>query len=335
MQKNSSEDEKMNNFVRKLLGITLIPPSFFKRLDEESEDTGIIYCITNIITGKRYIGQTLSYRRNHDKTTRFGMNGRFKEHINEATKGKNCCPKLYFSMRKHGENPFICNQLVICNKSDLNDFETYYIKYYESHTDKGYNVITRSFGGYKNGSRTEKIRKIISEKWKDKEYIEKRKKGHLASRKKLAKSGALRTKHKGLPHNIYKSSNGGYLITVKRNNVRKNAFVKDITKSDEELLKSAVIKRDLLIHQMETTNSIEQKTKEKQKDHNGKKLPTGISKHRYRGLKRNTNGYQVSLMINGKKKSKSFTDQTKTMDEKLQQAINWLNENKPNIAICK
>ena len=43
------------------------------REDMESIDTGIIYCLTNTITGKKYIGQANSYIINHGKIKKHGL----------------------------------------------------------------------------------------------------------------------------------------------------------------------------------------------------------------------------------------------------------------------
>lgn len=45
---------------------------------------GEIYIITNIVTKKSYVGQTVSHRKNRKKYRPFGYNGRFKDHISEA-----------------------------------------------------------------------------------------------------------------------------------------------------------------------------------------------------------------------------------------------------------
>jgi len=74
------------------------------------------------------------------KHIRFGMNGRFKEHVACALKGSKKCPKIHKAMREHGTQAFICNTILICDRSDLNDFETYFIKYYKAYTNEGYNI---------------------------------------------------------------------------------------------------------------------------------------------------------------------------------------------------
>ena len=62
-------------------------------LNDSSNVLGHIYVITNLITKKQYVGQTVSHRKNRNKYRPFGFEGRFKDHISEAlcnTKKKQC-----------------------------------------------------------------------------------------------------------------------------------------------------------------------------------------------------------------------------------------------------
>jgi len=56
---------------------------------DESQDTGVIYCIENIITHKKYIGQAKSYILKKGKIVKHGLSGRFKTHLKSAFSGKN------------------------------------------------------------------------------------------------------------------------------------------------------------------------------------------------------------------------------------------------------
>ena len=81
---------------------------------EENEETGVIYCIINIINGKKYIGQALSYVYKKGKLIRHGTVGRYKCHKNSALKGSDACPKLYAAMRKYGVDNFKIELIKIC-----------------------------------------------------------------------------------------------------------------------------------------------------------------------------------------------------------------------------
>jgi group I intron endonuclease len=87
---------------------------------------GIIYCYTNKITGKKYIGQTVHPR------------SRKSCHLHEAIKRNS---RYYFhrSIRKHGWENF---EYEILEETDnLGERETFYIKEYNTLWPHGYNEI--------------------------------------------------------------------------------------------------------------------------------------------------------------------------------------------------
>ena len=53
-------------------------------LDDPESVKGIIYLIEHTASGKKYVGQTLSHRKNHERYRPFGAVGRFRDHISEA-----------------------------------------------------------------------------------------------------------------------------------------------------------------------------------------------------------------------------------------------------------
>ena len=92
---------------------------------------GFIYIIKNIVNNKVYIGQT-----------RTSVNQRWSEHLRHSRYGDQLINK---AMRKYGVDKFYIETLEICEVSELDEREIYYIDLYDS-TDKskGYNV---SIGG--------------------------------------------------------------------------------------------------------------------------------------------------------------------------------------------
>ena len=88
-----------------------------------------IYKITNKINGKCYIGQSINIEK------------RWKAHKNKAF-----CPSsndyeklLYRAMRKYGLENFSFEVLECCTIGELDSKEKYYIQFYQSYKDKGYN----------------------------------------------------------------------------------------------------------------------------------------------------------------------------------------------------
>lgn len=112
------------------------------------ENQGIIYKITNKINGKVYIGQTVQ-----------GLTARLYQHRYAAFVKKSKYP-LYNALRKYGESGFTYEIVRYVNKAELNSYEWYYIKMFNS-TDSsvGYNATE---GGNSSISKLPEIRKKIS-----------------------------------------------------------------------------------------------------------------------------------------------------------------------------
>jgi group I intron endonuclease len=111
-------------------------------LDDPSSIQGIIYLIEHSTSGKKYIGQTLSHRKNHDRYRPFGAIGRFRDHISEAlnnTKHKQCT-YLNNAIRLYGAEAFTVRILEVCERDDLDQRERHYISAYSSLYPYGYNL---------------------------------------------------------------------------------------------------------------------------------------------------------------------------------------------------
>jgi hypothetical protein len=113
-------------------------------LNDSSKVIGHIYIITNIITNKKYVGQTVSHRKNKNKYRPFGFEGRFKDHISEAlcnTKKKQC-NYLNNSIREYGKEAFKVELITECRKDELDKIEEKYIKELNTLYPNGYNLTT-------------------------------------------------------------------------------------------------------------------------------------------------------------------------------------------------
>ncbi len=109
---------------------------------------GDIYKITNIVNNKIYIGQTLKFSSTGKK---MGYEKRFKTHLNNSLNKKtNGCPLLERAFRKYGYNNFQIQLLKECSIIELNDYETYYIQFFNSTTPFGYNLLSGGGNGRKH-----------------------------------------------------------------------------------------------------------------------------------------------------------------------------------------
>lgn len=94
---------------------------------------GIIYCFTNLINNKKYVGQSI----NDD-------GARYKNHKHAYKSEKSCeyDSPLHRAMRKYGFENFSYEILAkdIDNISILNELECYYIQEYNSLIPNGYNI---------------------------------------------------------------------------------------------------------------------------------------------------------------------------------------------------
>lgn len=96
---------------------------------------GYIYCITNLINSKKYVGKT-----------EFTLEERFKEHCRDSQKER--CEKrpLYDAMNKYGVENFIIEQLEEVENELLSEREIYWIKELNTFGSNGYNATSGGDG---------------------------------------------------------------------------------------------------------------------------------------------------------------------------------------------
>lgn len=99
---------------------------------------GYIYKVTNKINGKIYIGQTIQSVK--DRWYRHcGKSGISKAELNTHFKR---------AILKYGKENFIIETIEMCDSTELNDKEKFYISYYNSYIN-GYNSTIGGQGGSK------------------------------------------------------------------------------------------------------------------------------------------------------------------------------------------
>ena len=111
-------------------------------LDTSDGVFGLIYLITCLNNNKKYVGQTRSHYKNRGKFRPYGIQFRFKCHMNKAVRNTSIkqCTYLYNAMRKHGTENFRIEELEICTVEDADDREKYWIKELNTLFPNGYNL---------------------------------------------------------------------------------------------------------------------------------------------------------------------------------------------------
>lgn len=134
------------------------------------ENKSGIYCIENIITGKKYIGQSRN------------ITDRWKRHINELEHSYHFNDYLQKSWNKYGKDNFKFYVLEYCLKENLDERENYYIKIYDTmNRSNGYNLKSggQNGGAFLSKTSAEKLSNSIKNSYKSSDLREIRKKDAL------------------------------------------------------------------------------------------------------------------------------------------------------------
>lgn len=106
---------------------------------------GTIYIITNLINGKKYVGQTIQT-----------VEKRFKQHKVDKRSGRH----LHLSINSYGVNNFQVEEFMSCfDQSSLDFYETLAINTFNTMTPSGYNLCK---GGANKGEISESTREKMS-----------------------------------------------------------------------------------------------------------------------------------------------------------------------------
>lgn len=126
---------------------------------------GVVYCVTNVANGKKYIGKTIGL-----------FEDRRKVHIESAMSGSEACSAFYRAIRKHGVDLFyweilfeseLSNALILMERIEIHEQNTL--------APLGYNLIvggTPDFGGRSAEEVRMKVSKALKGKPKTKEHCE-------------------------------------------------------------------------------------------------------------------------------------------------------------------
>ena len=122
---------------------------------------GYIYCITNLVNGKQYIGMTTQYYKK-----------RWQNHL-YCIKNNGGCPLLLSAIKKYGLDNFKFEIMIICFDESLSEMEKLYIARYNTVTPNGYNIskggeASYGFLGKKHSDETkQKLRDIFKKMYED------------------------------------------------------------------------------------------------------------------------------------------------------------------------
>lgn len=154
---------------------------------------GVIYSVINIENGKRYIGQTVNYKR------------RIKEHRRKLIKNKHENDHLQRAWNKYGRNNFKFKIIeFVENLEELNRKEIYYISKFDSFNG-GYNLTT---GGNSCFKISEDVRKKLIDSHKGQKPWNTGKKRKEETIRKVIKGNSNITKIEGLEiYKKYKNKN--------------------------------------------------------------------------------------------------------------------------------
>lgn len=122
-----------------------------------------VYCITNKVNGKLYVGITTK-----------GYENRFANHVRYSRRLRGGCRALYNAMRKYGQDAFSVELIDTASSfEEMNQLEIKYIAQLGSLHPNGYNLTD----GGDAGSFAEETRLIASKRLKGKPLGEKNRKG--------------------------------------------------------------------------------------------------------------------------------------------------------------
>lgn len=125
--------------------------------DENFKPYGRVYLVTNLVNGKRYVGQTV-----------LPLSQRWKKHCG-AYSG---CHALAAAIRKYGEHSFSIAEIAVAHSAaELNDLEAALVVEYRSMWPYGYNLKAGggSIGKMSEATR-ERMKVATAASWQDDEY---------------------------------------------------------------------------------------------------------------------------------------------------------------------
>jgi hypothetical protein len=114
-------------------------------------EQGFIYEIKCRETGKKYIGQAKEFKSKKGKPFRYGIQGRWSDHLSNAKQGASTMP-LCEAIQTYGATSFEVKELQQAPMSELDALEAQWIERTGSVVPNGYNVCTHSRNRHRTSS---------------------------------------------------------------------------------------------------------------------------------------------------------------------------------------
>lgn len=102
---------------------------------------GFIYKVTCIPTGKMYVGQAKEYKMKYGKPYKYGISGRWSDHISSSKKSSTAFAK---AIQEHGRDAFQLEELEKGSLSSLDALEAKWIHTLQCVVPNGYNTARHS-----------------------------------------------------------------------------------------------------------------------------------------------------------------------------------------------
>lgn len=143
---------------------------------------GEIYISVNEKNGKMYIGQAVCQFSNGRK---WGAVRRWRNHVKKAERNICECRLIENAIRKHGADSFTLIIIHECPVEELNYWEEFYIRNYDTIAPKGYNLMSGGGNGRKHSDQT-KLKMSITRTGKTHSELTKQRIGYSHKGKKIS-----------------------------------------------------------------------------------------------------------------------------------------------------
>lgn len=107
----------------------------------------VIYMVFCEPSGLSYIGQAKSFKYKNGRPYRYGMTGRWSDHVSQSRRATSLrFTHLHRAIQTFGKEAFVLCELEITNFLEADDLEAEYIKRFNTLVPNGYNAVISGIG---------------------------------------------------------------------------------------------------------------------------------------------------------------------------------------------